>query len=625
MAHQFDYNRHLDIVLPLLQELEQQLPLDKEKILQLQKRHHLPNGNMLSKTDIIKAYTALAGQHGLQPFQIKVVRQLKMKPVRTVSGVAPVTVLTKPYPCPGNCIFCPVDVRMPKSYLADEPGAQRAEHNYFDPYLQTYNRIETLHEMGHAVDKVELIVLGGTWSFYPEEYQIWFVKECFRAMNDFFIKEKDDREKLIQHYEEVQKQIQEMNLPALTDDRKKNEQIFSKYQIKGIDPKKTYNQLIKELFLKPEKELGLAEQQTATWTELEEQQRLNEQAGARCVGLVLETRPDEVTPLEAKKLRHLGCTKVQIGLQSLQDEVLQKNKRGHSVAQSAQALAYLRLAGFKLHAHWMPNLYGSDVEADKKDYEKLFADDSFKPDELKIYPCSLLKSAELMQYYEAGKWQPYDHDQLLEVLSFALTHTPPYCRVTRMIRDIPSFAIVAGNKKTNFRQIAQQDLEKKHLKSANIRAREIRRHEFDSAKIYLDPVEYQTAVSQEFFLQYVVDVETNIEDEAEIEQKILGFLRLSLPDLKKQQKFVQEADLIELKNAAMIREIHVYGQLVGLGKEAQGRAQHLGLGSKLIERAKKLAKEQGYSRLAVISAVGTREYYRERGFADQGLYQICQL
>ncbi len=629
MAHQFDYNRHLDIVLPLLQELEQQLPLDKDKILQLQKKHHLPNGNMLSKTDIIKAYTALAGQHGLQPFQIKVVRQLKMKPVRTVSGVAPVTVLTKPYPCPGNCIFCPVDVRMPKSYLADEPGAQRAEHNYFDPYLQTYNRVETLHEMGHAVDKVELIVLGGTWSFYPEAYQIWFVKECFRAMNDFFIKEKDDREKLIQHYEEVQKKIQQMNLPALTDDRKKNEQIFSKYQIKGIDPKKTYNQLIKELFLKPEKELGLTQQQSATWTELEEQQHLNEQAGARCVGLVLETRPDEVTPLEAKKLRHLGCTKVQIGLQSLQDEVLQKNKRGHSVAQSAQALAYLRLAGFKLHAHWMPNLYGSDVETDKKDYEKLFTDDSFKPDELKIYPCSLLKSAELMQYYEAGKWQPYDHDQLLEVLSFALTHTPPYCRVTRMIRDIPSFAIVAGNKKTNFRQIAQQDLEKKHLKSANIRAREIRRHQFDPEQIYLDPVEYETSVSQEIFLQYVVDVEakieTEIEAEAEIEQKILGFLRLSLPDLKKQQKFVQEADLIELKNAAMIREIHVYGQLVGLGKEAKGRAQHLGLGTKLIEKAKSLAKEQGYTRLAVISAIGTRAYYRDRGFADQGLYQVCVL
>ncbi len=380
MAHQFDYNQHLDIVLPLLRDIEQNLPLDKDKILKLQKKHNLDNGDMLSKTDIIAAYKGLAGTHGLKPFQIKVVRQLRMKPVRTASGVAPVTVLTKPFPCPGNCLFCPADVRMPKSYLAAEPGAQRAENNFFDPYLQTYNRVETLHDMGHPVDKVELIVLGGTWTFYPESYQIWFIKECFRALNDFTQKNQDDRKQIREQYYQFQEQIEELGLPALSDDRAKNEQIFAKYQQQPDTPKENYNRLMRKLFLKPEEKVGLTDMQTADWSELEAEQKYNETAATRCVGLVLETRPDFVTPEEVVRLRRLGCTKVQIGLQSLDDKVLKKNKRGHSVEQSTQAVALLRQAGFKIHAHWMPNLYGSNVKKDKQDYLKLFSDERFNPD-----------------------------------------------------------------------------------------------------------------------------------------------------------------------------------------------------------------------------------------------------
>lgn len=616
MAINFDYTQHLETVLPLLREIEQTLAtreLDKEELRALQKKYNLPDGQMLSKTDIIAAYKALAGTHDLKPFDTKMVRKLRMKPIRTMSGVAPVTVLTKPFPCPGNCLFCPSDVRMPKSYLASEPGAQRAENNFFDPYLQTYNRIKTLHDMGHPVDKVELIVLGGTWSYYPLPYQIWFVTECFKAMNDF--PKKDQRSSIRQRYQQFQQQIEELDLPVLTDNPKLNEQIFAKYQIHGDTPEKSYNRLMKELYLEPEQKVGLDQYQSASWDELEEKQVYNETAQSRCVGLVLETRPDQVTPKIARQLRRLGATKIQLGIQSLQDGVLEKNLRGHSVEQSAQAMAELRLAGFKLHIHWMPNLFGSTVDKDKKDYLKLFADERFKPDEIKIYPCALLESAGLMKYYQNQEWQPYTHDQLLEILSFCLLNTPEYCRVTRVVRDIPAFDIVAGNKKSNFRQIAQQEIDKLDQQSANIRAREIRSQDFNPSDVYLDQVEYQTAVSQEIFLQYVVAAPSDAaagvtkSKRSSLKQpKILGFLRLSLSGSR-----------------AMIREIHVYGQMVGLGREAEGRAQHLGLGSKLIAKAKDLAREAGYSRLAVISAIGTKEYYRGRGFDDQGLYQVTQL
>ena len=607
----FDYKPHLDLVVPLLKELEKSLPLTREKILALQKQYALPNGNMLSKTNIIAAYKSLAGTHDLQPFNQQLVSQLRMKPVRTISGVAPVTVLTKPFPCPGKCIFCPSDVRMPKSYLASEPGAQRAEHNYFDPYLQTYNRVKTLHDMGHAVDKVELIVLGGSWSNYPESYQIWFIKECFRALNEFG--QHDDRVKTRHYYQDIHEKIGALNKPAFSDDPVKNEQAYQEFQIDGIKIDKNYNQIIDDLFVRPEKEVGLDQYQTATWDELEIQQRLNEQADSRSVGLVLETRPDLVTPQEVVKLRRFGCTKVQLGIQSLDDEVLKLNQRGHSVDQSAQAMALLRQAGFKLHVHWMPNLYGSSVEQDKQDYLRLFEDERFKPDELKIYPCSLIESARLMQYFQRGEWQPYTHDELLEVLTFCLTHTPAYCRVTRVIRDIPSFEIVAGNKKTNFRQIAQQELIKTHQQSENIRAREIRDHQFNASAVFYDQIEHGTAVSHEIFMQYLVPVRIEQSDR----NKILGFLRLSLP---KKASFIDE-----LSNCAMIREIHVYGQLVGLRKSALGRAQHLGLGTKLIQQAKELAQASGFKKLAVISAIGTREYYRQRGFELKDLYQIVEL
>ena len=606
----FDYNNHVETLVPLLKTVEGWRNSHPDKLVTLVKKYPKPGGEVFSKEELVRAYRSLAGKHGLKPFSEEVIAHIRMKPVRTVSGVAPVTVLTKPFPCPGKCIFCPNDIRMPKSYLADEPGAQRAERNWFDPYLQTYTRLESLHAIGHKVDKVELIILGGTWSYYPEAYQIWFIKECFRALNDFG--KRDSRPEVLAHYHNMQRQLEEMQMHAPSNDPTENARRAGKKQVQGEVLDKTYNQVISELYVAPERLGGFDQYQAATWEELEAEQKRNETATCRNVGLVIETRPDNISWAEVVRIRRLGCTKAQIGVQSLTDSVLAKNKRGHDVAATRAAFALLRLAGFKIHAHWMANLHGSSVENDIADYQQLFDDEDFHPDELKIYPCSLIGSAELMQYYQKGLWKPYTHEELLQVLSACITNTPEYCRLTRIVRDIPSTDIVEGNKLTNFRQIVEQHLKKVGRRSLDIRAREIRGKKFEEKEVRLETVEYQTSISRELFLQYVVP-----DPDDESRSRLLAFLRLSLPK--------QKTLLPELEGSAMIREIHVYGRVAGIGEVTKGKAQHLGLGAKLIKKAKEMSATNGYKKLAVISAIGTREYYRKHGFEDGELYQFMTL
>jgi elongator complex protein 3 len=646
--YDFDYTSYKHILIPLLLELQEQpvAEIDAEWFQSLQKRHTRENGNMFSKDEIVKAYRGLAGQTaeetdpaaheaGLQPVEELRIRKIRMKPTRTISGVTPVTVLTKPFPCPGKCIFCPNDVRMPKSYLSSEPGAQRAERNYFDPYLQTYNRLQALYNIGHAVQKAELIVLGGTWSYYPERYQIWFVKECFRALNEFYgdvedaagAAGRDECDRIREQYRTMHRRLQEQDEVVLSDDPARNEEELETHQIHGSQlgakEAQSYNQKVSQLYTRPERIGGFDQYQSATWEELEAAQQENESARVRCVGLVIETRPDNISPEELRRVRRLGCAKTQIGIQSMQADVLAQNKRGHDPDATRRAFRLLREAGLKIHAHWMPNLYGSSVEADKADYELLFSDPDLKPDELKIYPCSLIESAELMQYHQRGEWQPYSHHELLEVLRHCFLQTPEYCRLTRVIRDIPSTDIVVGNKKTNFRQITEQDLAAEGLRSSDIRQREIRNQSFDPDELTLDIIEYEASQTTEQFLQFITP-----------ERLIVGFLRLSLPrgpadftETSVDSESLAHAlpELYQPDRAAMIREVHVYGQVVGLGQQHQERPQHLGLGTKLIQRAKAIAREAGFARLAVISAVGTRGYYRKKGFEDGELYQFAEL
>ncbi|MBT3250011.1 MAG: tRNA uridine(34) 5-carboxymethylaminomethyl modification radical SAM/GNAT enzyme Elp3 [Candidatus Pacebacteria bacterium] len=610
-----------DKLVSLFKELEGMPVLNKKKLAQVVKRYPKSPGKLFTKYELIAAYRKLAGTNELKKEQSEIIALLRKKPIRTSSGVTPVTVLTKPFPCPGKCIFCPSDIRMPKSYLADEPGAQRAERNYFDPYLQTYNRLQALKEIGHNIDKAELIVLGGTWSYYPESYQIWFIKECFRALNEFG--KLDGRDEVLAGYAQMNLDLEKMKAHVLSSDPVENKQKLESKNIDGQNLEKTYNQAVSEVYTAPERLGGFDKYQAAGWNELEELQKINETAAQRCVGLVVETRPDNISEAEVIRIRRLGATKTQLGFQSLNDQVLVKNKRGHDVAATRRAVKLLRLAGFKIHAHWMANLYGSNVEEDKKDYDKLFNDQDFKPDELKIYPCSLLSSAELMQYYQDGRWQPYSYEELLEVLSYTMINTPQYCRLTRVVRDIPSTDIVEGNKKTNFRQIAQQHLDKIGSQVSDIRAREIRNQEFTENEVKLTEVTYQTSIGEEKFLQFVVP-------QVDSPAKIVAFLRLSLPSDKVNGKaregaLGQKPFIEELEKSAMIREIHVYGQAVKIGNKGQKRPQHLGFGTKLIQRAQEISRKAGYQKLAVISGIGTKEYYRKKGFTDGKLYQFMNL
>ena len=605
--YQFDADEHREQLIPLLKViLASPKRLSPREHQQLMRRHPKPDGSgFYSLANLVDGWRAFAGQAGLPAYDETLLHKLRRKPVRTLSGVTPVTVLTKPFPCPGECIFCPNDVRMPKSYLAAEPGAQRAEKNGFDPYLQTMVRLQTYHSLGHPTDKIEIIILGGTWSFYPETYQIWFVKRIFEAMRDFG-QGIDRREAVID---------------ALREKSMFDGQSISATSIHGTAMTESYNQVVQSIYAaEMYRSRGMAQEiaagrqarspvdEYATWEELEAAHRQNERAACRAVGLVIETRPDHISEAEIVRARRLGCTKVQIGFQSLNDKVLAMNKRGHDVAATRRAVRLLRKAGFKIHAHWMPNLYGSSPQADIADYEKMFADADFRPDELKIYPCSLIESAELMQQYAAGTWRPYSHGELLDVLVACFKRTPPYCRLTRVIRDIPGTDIVDGNKVTNFRQLVEAELARQGVKSADIRAREIGRKAIRTADLKLDSVSYASGSGREVFLQYVTDG-----------GEIAAFLRLSLPA-------DGETPLLdELAGCAIIREVHVYGLAVGIGAAQAGRAQHRGLGTRLIEAAVEIAEAAGYAGLAVISAVGTREYYRRRGFSDGDLYQVRRL
>ena len=545
-------------------------------------RRHPKNGRgFYSKSELIRGLRHLrrrgdADALGLPP-ERELVAALRMKPVRTRSGVAPVTVLTRPYPCPGRCIFCPSDVRMPKSYLSDEPGAQRAAEHQFDPYRQTFSRLLSYHHTGHPVDKVELIVLGGTWSFYPESYRLWFVKRCFDALEDFG------------------RGARELDaLDAAVDFRRLDE------RIDGGRSGRSYNRIVDRFVART----GDAEPGSSAvgWDQLADSHARNEEAPVRCVGLSVETRPDRLDEGEAERIRRLGATKVQIGVQSLDDEVLAANRRGHDVAATRRAFDLLRQAGFKIQAHWMPNLYGSTPERDVEDFGRLFDDPALRPDELKIYPCSLIESAELMAHWRDGRWRPYDARELTAVLVECMRRVPRTCRVSRVIRDIPGTGIVAGNKVTNFRQVVDRELESRGERSLDIRAREVRELEVDPAEVELRAEEYTTSSGRECFLEGVLPGD-----------RLAGFLRLHLP--------ASAAFLPELGRAAVIREVHVYGQAQAIGARERGPAQHRGLGRRLIARARRLARERGFDRLAVISAVGTRAYYRRLGFADGQLYQ----
>jgi len=496
------------------------------------RRYPLPDGSgYLGKHHLVAAYRRLIASGEWSP-DPQLLAHIRLKPVRSLSGVSVVTVLTKPYVCPGECIFCPTDVRMPKSYLPDEPGAMRGFQLQFDPYAQVTARLNALQDVGHPTDKIELLILGGTWSAYPKDYQEWFVKRCFDALNG---------------------------------------------------------------------------KESAS---LSEAQALNEEAVHRNVGLVIETRPDSVSRRHLAWLRYLGVTKVQMGVQSLDDRILELNKRGHTVEESHEAVALLRAAGFKIVLHWMPNLLGATPESDQQDFARLWED--LCPDELKIYPNQLLANSELYDYWQRGEFTPYSTDQLVDLIAELKTSIPRYCRVNRIIRDIPSTHVVEGNKRTSLRQDIQKAMEQRGTRCQCIRCREVRGRKISNHELQREELVYQAGGVEEHFLSFITPAD-----------KLVGFLRLSVP--KDNMDGIPKSGFNDLVEAAIIREVHIYGQSLRVGHNQAGAAQHAGVGARLIDWAEEIARQNGFRRLAVIAAVGTHRYYERLGFQRGDLYMYKEL
>jgi len=482
-----------------------------------------------AKALLLKAYHKLVKSGKIKPNK-KVAQLLTKRAVRTMSGVAVISVLTKPASCPGNCLFCPTEKGMPKSYLSNEPAVMRAILNDFDPFKQVEMRLKALQANGHTTDKIELIVMGGTWSCHTPKYQAWFIKRCLEALN-------------------------------------------------GRSAKK-----------------------------LKEAQRKNETAKHRCIGLTLETRPDYITEAEIKRTRELGCTRVELGIQHTDDKILKLNRRGHTSQKSIEAIRLLKEAGFKLNLHFMPNLYGSTPAKDLAMFRQIYGDGDYMPDMIKIYPCVVNEHADLYKLYKQKKFKPYTQKQLIELIIKIKKITPPWVRITRLIRDIPEESIVAGNKTTNLRQLISERLIKEGFTCQCIRCREVG-HQLTQkiSNCQLNIIKYRASQGTEYFLSF----------ESPDGKILYAFLRLRINDT------TQENFMSELKNAALIRELHTYGQAMEIG--AKGKVQHLGLGQKLLKAAEKIAEQNGITKIAVISGIGVRGYYKKFGYELEGTYMIKKL
>ncbi len=498
---------------------------------------------------------------------------LQKRAVRTISGVSPIGILTKPYACPGKCVYCPTEDRMPKSYMSNQPAAARALRNKFHPFRQVRNRLIALEQSGHPTSKLEVIVMGGTWSFLPTRYQSWYVKRCYDAAN-----------------------IYSGAFGAVTQDNK---------------PPAGYHA-----------------------PTIKDSQTINETAKSRIIGLTLETRPDFINERELRRMRNYGCTRIEIGVQTLDDDISRLTKRGHYVSHVKKAMRLMKEYGFKVCWHLMPGLPGATPAKDLEMMKEVFTDEDCRPDFIKIYPCVVLNTAELKSWWEEGKYEPYDDATIVRLLMQFKPFIPEYCRVMRLMRDIPVTNILGGAKLSNLRQIINSQPKKlkevvgeeywnntlvplgyteKHAPwvCKCVRCREVG----FSKKTLTEPVltrrDYKASGGDEVFLSF----------ESADKSTIYALLRLRKPDESFEPKYFKRV----LKGAALIREVHSYGGEVSVG-DAKGIGQHRGLGKRLIAEAERIATEEwGLGRMTIIAGVGTREYYRKWGYELQSTYMTKKL
>jgi len=487
------------------------------------------------KSELLAAYRNLV-KKGEVKKNYRLEKLLRLHKIRTLSGVAIVAILTRPTYCPGECVYCPTEYEMPKSYLSDEPAVMRAIRSDFDPERQVSLRLEALEKTGHFTDKIEIIILGGTFTAFKKEYQKYFIWKTFDALN------------------------------------KKSSK------------------------------------------DMKEAIKLNETAKHRCVGLTIETRPDLLDENEVIRLRNLGVTRVEIGVQSVYDDILDMVKRGHTQKEIIHATKLLKDAGIKVNYHMMPNLPGSNIKKDIEMFKILFKNPDYKPDQLKIYPCVVVKESELYDWWKDKKFIPYKKDELISLLVDVKKDIPKYVRISRLFRDIPSTRIEAGVKSTNLRQMVKAEMLKRKLSCSCIRCREVREKlvEEEFKKPVLFRQDYDASEGKEIFLSF----------EDEKREKLFAFIRLRIPSyfLKGETHYISE-----LENAAIVREVHTYGEVVPIGKRGVG-IQHRGLGKRLMKKAEKIAKNEfGVKKIAVTSGIGVRPYYHKLGYNLEGTYMIKNL
>jgi len=445
--------------------------------------------------------------------------------------------MTLPMKCPGNCIYCPSFESMPRSYTPESPAVLRARQCDYDARKQVERRLRILFEMGHPSDKVELIVMGGTFLAYPEDYQFRFIKECYDALSG------------------------------------------------------------------------------AVSANLGEAKLLNEIAAHRCTGLCIETRPDWCGQAEVDRMLEFGTTRVELGVQTLDDDIYRLVRRGHEVENVVEATALLKKHGFKVHYHWMPGLPGSTPEKDLEMTEKLFSDSCFRPDGLKLYPTMVVEGTELEKWYREKRYQPYDLDPgtMMQLLGRIKSVVPEYVRISRVLRDIPPKFIVAGLK-DSLRDVLKQRMEKTAIECRCIRCREYghrARNGWEISEPRLARLDYEASGGREIFLSF--------EDEKET---LFGLLRLRIQG--GEQDIPGKHDK---GNLGIIRELHVYGAEVALRYRKPGTVQHKGLGKALLKEAERIARDEFQAQqIVVLSGVGARQYYRnEFGYTSDGDYMVKEI
>jgi elongator complex protein 3 len=513
--------------------------------------HAVLDGRVRSKDDLQRIKRRLCRRYHLPrfPSDVEILsfaseeqrqlisKVLRKKPTRTLSGVAIVAVMTKPMSCPGNCIYCPTNIpTAPKAYIGEEPATLRARQNQYDPFLQITSRLQQLQAMGHSINKVELIIMGGTFPSAPLTYQREFMKRCLDAMNG----------------------RDAPNLP------------------KAIK-----------------------------WAE---------KSPIRPVGTTIETRPDYCFTTHIDNMLALGTTRVEIGVQTIYDDIYERIKRGHTVADVIFATKAARDAGLKICYHIMPGLPGSTPERDFQMVKTLFQSEQFQPDMLKIYPCLVLSGTELFELWRRGEYEPYTTEQIVDALAEILPHIPRWVRIQRMQRDIPSRLIIAGPTAGNLTQLVFKRAEARGYSIHTIRYREAGYKqrtstsseptaiELDALNLRVD--KYDAADGTELFLSY----------EDSVADSLIGYLRLRIPS--------DEAHRPEIhnQNAALLRELHVFGSVVDLGEKTEEDWQHHGLGNRLLDAAEEYARDWGCKKIVCTSGIGVRQYYLHNGYQYDGPY-----